>query len=226
MPTSKRSRSASNGAEVPVIDPVVLADLVDGDAESLQSRESHDAERFEGADLTDYDLEGSSFTECLLESLSSGGAKWRGSRFVECIVTDPFAPVFDAPRTTWHSVRVERPRWGSAALFDSEFKNVHLVGGKIDYLNLRSSQLTDVVIEGCSIGELDLGGVRATRVALVDCRIGMLDVTGATLRSFDLRSTELGGVSGVDGLRGAVVDQGQLMLLAPLLAGHLGLVVE
>jgi hypothetical protein len=62
-------------------------------------------------------------------------------------------------------------------------------------------------------------------VSLAGCRIGQLTLTDARLEDVDLRGAELAVLTGLDGLRGAVVDQEQLTLLAPLLAAHLGLVV-
>jgi uncharacterized protein YjbI with pentapeptide repeats len=221
--TSGRKRSTT--LQAPRLGTVDPQDARPGDAGRLTDRESHDAESFEGLDLTDRDLEGSSFTECVLRGLQLGGTRLRGSRFIDTVVLDSFAPALAAPRTTWRDVRIERPRWGSAELFDAELEQVLISGGKIDYLNLRESQLTDVVIDGCSIGELDLGGVRADRVALRDCRIGTLDVTRADLVDVDLRSSSFDAVTGLEGLRGVVVDDGQLALLAPLLAAQLGIVV-
>ncbi|GAA4677800.1 pentapeptide repeat-containing protein [Frondihabitans cladoniiphilus] len=211
--------------EAPRLGTVDLQDLSEGDAEALASRESHDALTFADADLSDYDLEGSGFSECLLTGLTLTETKLRGSRFVETVLVDPFASALRAQRTTWRDVRIERPRWGSAELFDSELDSVRVEGGKIDYLNLRSSELTDVVFEGAVIGELDLGGVTARRVAFVDCRIGTIDVTRASLDSVDLRGTGFESVTGLSGLRGAVVDTEQLWLLAPLLAAEIGIVV-
>ena len=141
------------------------------------------------------------------------------------VLTDSFAPELAASRSTWRDVRVERPRWGSAELFDAELRSVLVVGGKIDYLNLRSARLTDVVIEGCTIGELDLGGVQALRVALVDCRVGTLDVTRASLSHTDLRTSDFSRIDGFEGLRGATIDDLQLAAFAPTMAAHLGLVV-
>ncbi|MCU1526339.1 MAG: hypothetical protein JWP75_102 [Frondihabitans sp.] len=221
-----RAKKYSQGVEAPRLDVVDPQELEEVRADLLGSRQSHDAELLADADLTDVDLEGSSFTECSLERLVLGGAKLRGSRFIESVIIDSFAPALSAPRTTWRDVRVDRPRWGSAEIFDSELQSVRLEGGKIDYLNFRESTLHDVVIESCSIGELDLGGVVADRVALIDCRIGSLDVTRARLSSFDLRSSTFDGVSGLEGLRGVVIDDAQLTLLAPALARHVGLIVE
>jgi uncharacterized protein YjbI with pentapeptide repeats len=219
-------RSSTGAVEAPRIDEFDLPDLTEGVAEELVERESYDSQRFAAADVSGYDLEGVSFRECLLESLTLGGTKLRGGRFVESVVTDSFAPELSAARTTWRDVRVERPRWGSAELFDSGLESVTIRGGKIDYLNLRGSKLTDVIIDSCNIGELDLGGVAARRVSLIDCRLGTLDVTRAELNSVDLRSTSFDAVTGIEGLRGAVIDDGQLSLLAPLFAAQLGLVVR
>lgn len=230
MATARRPTKKTTGDEVEaprVDDPDLDAEsLVSGSAEDLGSRESHDGVRFDGGDLTDYDLEGSSFRECVFDGVSLGGARLRGGRFVESRFVDSFAPELRAARTTWRAVRLDRPRWGSAELFDSEIESLRLSGGKIDYLNLRSSTLTDVVIEGCSIGELDLGGAVATRVSLVDCRLGSLDVTGARLASVDLRGATFDRVDGLEGLSGAVIDEFQLSLLAPLLAARIGLIVR
>ncbi|ROQ39450.1 uncharacterized protein YjbI with pentapeptide repeats [Frondihabitans sp. PhB188] len=212
--------------EAPRLDEPDPQGLDDSAAEELGSRESHDAERFTGGDLTEYDLEGSRFSECVFEQLTLTGARLRGSRFTESVLVESFAPELKASRTYWRAVRFDRPRWGSAELFDSELESVRISGGKIDYLNLRSSKLTDVVIENCSITELDLGGVSATRVALLDCRIGTLDVTGARLSSVDLRGATFDRIDGVDDLGGAVIDDLQLQLLAPILAARIGVLVR
>ncbi|RKR73029.1 pentapeptide repeat-containing protein [Frondihabitans australicus] len=217
--------SRGTGVQAPRLDDVDPQGLRAVDAAGLGERETHDGELFDGGDVSGADLQGSTFTECRFDGVTLGGALLRGSRFVDTVLADPFAPELSAARTTWKRVRVDRPRWGSAELFDAEFEGALIQGGKIDYLNLRQSQLTDVVIEGCSIGELDLGGVTATRVALRDCRLGTLDLTRATLSSFDLRGATFDRLDGVDGLRGAVVDEYQLALLAPLLAAQSGLVV-
>lgn len=213
------------GLEAPRVDEADPRDLTDAPAEELGSRESHDAERYAAADLSDYDLEGSTFSECVFDGVTLGGTKLRGTRFVESVLIDAFAPEFSAARTTWRSVRVERPRWGSAELFDAALESVRISGGKIDFLNLRGSTLTDVIVENCAIGEVDLGGVQARRVALVDCRVGTLDVTGAELASVDLRTTTFSRIDGLPGLRGAIIDDDQLALLAPLFAEQFGVIV-
>ena len=197
---------------------VEAPDLLDGDHREgeLYEREAFDA----------LDLAGITLQECVLDGVSLNDTDLRGARFMECTFTDLFAPVFRAPRTSWRETSLRGTRWGSAELYDSRLDAVHLEGGKLDYVNLRSAQLTDVLVSGCIIGELDLTGVRATRVAFQDCTIGTLTLDGARLKDTDLRSSTFRGLNGLDGLRGATVDDYQLQLLAPFLADSMGLRVE
>ena len=225
-PATRSVASVEHGTDAPRLDPVDPRGLVDLGTDLLGAHDSRELERYIDADLTDRDLEGTSFSDCVFESPRLGATRLRGARFVESVLSDSFAPELAAARSTWRDVRVERPRWGSAELFDADLRSVRLVGGKIDYLNLRGARLTDVVIEGCSIGELDLSGATTLRVALVDCRVGALDVTRASLTHTDLRTTDFSRIEGLAGLSGATIDDLQLSLLAPVMAAHLGLVVD
>ncbi len=83
-----------------------------------------------------------------------------------------------------------------------------------------------MLLEGCTIGELDLSGVNASRVALRDCSIGTLDVTRARLTDVDIRTSRFSTIVGLEGLRGATIDDAQLAEMAGVLAAHVGLRVE
>jgi hypothetical protein len=103
---------------------------------------------------------------------------------------------------------------------------VRICGGKIDYLGLAGGRLRDIVIEDCVVGELDLGGAEVRNLVVRGGVVELLDVNAARLAALDLRRTRLGTVSGVDGLRGAVLAPDQLLDLAPLLAAQVGIRVE
>jgi uncharacterized protein YjbI with pentapeptide repeats len=134
----------------------VLPDLVEIDGRLITRNDERDRERYCDADLTGYDLIASLFTECDFAAVTLDDAQLRGARFIECRISDSFAPSLSAARTTWREVVIINPRWGSAELFEADIASMHLRGGKIDYLNLRTSTITD----------LDLGGCRGTRIAL------------------------------------------------------------
>lgn len=228
MPPKKPAARGTAGTLAPTIDFVEPTPerLSAGDPEGLLAGDYREGELFEGADLSEYDLAGCSFLECRFDAVTLTEAELRGSRFIESVFVSTFAQSLKAARTTWRDVRFESPRWGSAELFDSELDSVHVHGGKIDYLNLRGSRLTNVIVENCMIGDLDLGGFTGDRVAFVNCRIQTLDVTRARCLNVDLRSSEFAAIQGIAGLSGATIDDAQLSLLAPLLADHVGLRVE
>jgi len=214
------------GTQPPVLNLTAPGNVVDVDATLLRSSDEREGERYSDADLTDFDLSGVNFIQCEFDAVTLTSAQLRGARFVDSVMTASFAPTLTAGRTTWRDTLVQSPRWGSAELFDADLNAVHIRGGKIDYLNLRSSRLTNVLIEDCQLGELDLGGIRADRVAIRNCRIGTLDLTGARCVNVDIRGSEFSTINGLEGLRGVTVDDYQLSLLAPVLAAHIGLVVE
>ena len=214
------------GTQPPVVSFAALGTLVDTGASGLRPSDEREGERYSDADLSGVDLSGAHFIECEFDSVTLTGTQLRGARFVDTLFTASFAPTLLAGRSTWRDSLVQSPRWGSAELFDAEINSVHIRGGKIDYLNLRSARLTNVLIEDCQIGELDLGSIRGDRVAIRNCRIGTLDLTRATCANVDIRGSEFSTINGLEGLRGVTVDEQQLALLAPVLAAHIGLVVE
>jgi uncharacterized protein YjbI with pentapeptide repeats len=217
------ARSVTKG---PQIDPIVLADLVDNDGALLRAGDSRDAERFIGAELGGLDLTGITFRECEFSGVSLNETKLRGATFSECIATDLHAPVFSAPRSMWRDVRIEHSRLGSVEVYEATMRSVQIDGSKLDFVNLRNATLTDVLLSNCIIDELDLSSASVQRLELSNCRIGTLEVGNARLKDVDLRSSDFSRVHGVEGLRGATIDDAQLSLLAPILAAHLGIVVE
>ena len=217
---------APHGTQPPVVSFTAPGVLDDVDAALLRSGDEREGERYSDADLTGVDLSSANFIECEFDAVTLADTQLRGARFVDTLLTASFAPTLLAGRSAWRDSLVQNPRWGSAELFDAELNSLHIRGGKIDYLNLRGARLTNVLIEDCQIGELDLGGIRGDRVAIRACRIGTLDLTRAMCKDVDIRGSEFSTVNGLEGLRGVTVDDAQLSLLAPVLAAHIGLVVE
>ena len=215
------TRRPGSGTKPPALDPVRLHGLTEATAPSAAG--TFEGQLFTGQSFDGTDLQGSTFSECEFSSVSMTDTGLRGSRFLECRSAGLYAPVFRAPRSTFRDVVLEGSRLGSAELYDNGWHSVHVDGGKLDFVNLRSSRLTDVLFTGCIIEELDLDGVQATRVAFRDCRIGSLNLSGAVLQDVDLRTSDFRSITHLPGLRGATVDEHQLLLLAPLLAANLGL---
>ncbi len=213
------------GVTAPRLPEVRLGDLRDAADQTFYPGDRYDGERYDRPALEGMDLTAADFIECEFNAPTFHEAQLRGVRFRDCLLADSFAPVFTASHSSWRDTVISSPRWGSAELYDSTWQSVRIDGGKLDFVNLRGAKLTDVQISDCIINELDLGGSTVARMALKNCRIGTLDLTSATLKDFDLRGTEFRTLNGIGNLAGAVIDDYQLTLMAPLLAAHLGITV-
>jgi uncharacterized protein YjbI with pentapeptide repeats len=220
-----RTPGRASKVAAPRLTPVRLENLTEQRASDFRGGERYDGGLYSRVEADGLELGGTDFTECEFQGVSFNDTQLRGSSFRDCILTELYAPVFKAARSTWRDVEFRNPRLGSAEMYESGWHSVHIDGGKLDFLNLRGAKVTDVLISDCIINELDLGSVVGTRVALKNCTIGSLDLAGAKLKDFDLRGTEFRSISGLGSMAGVVIDEYQLGLLAPLLAAHLGVTV-
>lgn len=210
----------------PQLDRIVLDDLLENDGALVGRGDDREGERYSRVDFSGRDFTGTGFTECELHAVDLNGTVLRGTSWAECVGTELHAAVFSAPRSRWRDVRIEHSRLGSVEMYEANLRSVQIDGSKLDFVNLRSTTLTDVLISNCIIDELDISAAVVQRLELRDCRIGTLDVAGARLTDVDLRSSDFSAVHSLEGLKGATIDDAQLSLLAPLLAAHLGILVE
>lgn len=176
---------------------------------------------FSAVDLTDAVL-----SECLLDRVTISDSELRGIRVSETRIALLNSPILAAGLSQWRDVFLTGSRIGSAELFESQWTGSHISGCKLGYVNFRGATLANVEVIDCTIDELDLAHASASRVAIRDCRIGTLNVSRASLKDVDLRSTTFDAIVGLEGLRGATIDDSQLTMLAPHLARSAGIVVE
>jgi uncharacterized protein YjbI with pentapeptide repeats len=208
---------------VPRIDPLVLRGLATGDPGDLRAGEQRDGERFEHVRLDAADLEDLVLDGCEVTDGQGDEVRLDRSRLLESVLDRIAVTSWSAKGSTWRDVRLTGSRIGAAEWYDGEWRGVELIGCRIGYCNLAGSRLQDVRFTDCVVDELDLRAAEARRVAFDGCRIGTLSVADARLEHVDLTGVELAGVDRADGLRGAVLDEEQLVLLAPLLADALGI---
>jgi uncharacterized protein YjbI with pentapeptide repeats len=192
---------------------------------TLGPHEERAGESWVGVDLSGRDLTGVTLADCSIRSTTLSDAVLRSAQVVDTLLADVVATSLLASRSAWRGVRLERMRIGSAELFDADLVSVALRSSKVDDLNARGARWTDVLLEECVIATLDLAGAKLRRVVFERCQIGTLEASGTTCTHVDLRTTSIGHVNGLEGLRGATIDTGQLIELAPALARNLGIVV-
>lgn len=205
----------------PKIDLREPADLSPGtDAQLVGGAEGL---RFEGIELQDEDLRGTSWVECVLENVGIFGADLSALTVAESSLRGIHAPHLRAPRSSWRAVHIAGSRFGAAELYESVLDSVQITGCKLDLVNLRAAKLTDVVFESCTIGELDFSAASVRRLQFRSCQVDTLVLSQAALAHADLRGAQLESLVGMESLRGVVISPTQLADLAPRLAEHMGL---
>ncbi|MGA5284939.1 pentapeptide repeat-containing protein [Streptomyces griseoincarnatus] len=193
----------------------------------LEPDGDYDGLEFADADLAGQDGAGARFMDCALRGCALDETRLPRARLLDSALDGVRGVGTDLAGATLRDVELTDARLGGTQLHGAALERVRIRGGKIDFLNLRSAALKDVVFEGCVLVEPDFGGARLERVEFADCTLKGVDLSGATLKDVDLRrAASLEIARGVDRLSGAMISTAQLLDLAPVLAGELGITVE
>jgi uncharacterized protein YjbI with pentapeptide repeats len=107
--------------------------------------------------------------------------------------------------------------------YDSVWGSVELVGCRLSFVNLRGSEITDLVLRDCQIEELDLSEASLRRASLDGTHVQRLVFRDARMEHVDLRRATYDEITGVASMRGTIVTGLQLAELAPLLAESVGI---
>lgn len=216
------ARGKTIGA-APRIRDFQLPDLEVGTIEDLLGGGYVEVLHFTGFDQSLLDLTDGRLEDCLFSEMNIGELSMRNARYIQCEFKQLSAPILDGAGATLNDVRVSHSRFGSADLSDSSIDSVVFEHCKFGWVNLRTAQVRDVVFRDCSFDEIDLQLVKAQRVKFENCRTGALNVERAGLSSVDLTGLEIEQVQGIEGLRGALISEQQLMSLSREFAAHLGI---
>lgn len=183
----------------------------------------YECQRAESVSWEDLFATHARFSQCLLADLTLAGGEWSNTTFADVRFEDSRLLAPDLSASHWRDAEVVRGTASGVQWFDADVRRVHFEQVKLDAVNFRGAALTDVVFTECLLREVDFGGAKLTRVRFPGCTFEEADFSRAKLAEVDLRGARLHFKAGFDALRGATIDGGQLVELAPALAGHLGL---
>jgi len=192
----------------------------------LEPRHDYDGIDFVDLDLTGQDAGDARFLESRLDRCALDRLSLRRARILGSLIADGHGASVDFADSTWRDSLVTGGRFGAVQLPGATLTGVRFRGTKLDYLNLSGAQIDDVVFEDCEIGDIDARGATLRSVRFSGCSIHELNVTEARLSKVDLSDARLSSMIGVDNLRGAIINHGQLLDLAPQLAAQLGIEVR
>ena len=216
--------------EAPRAPKITLTNLVPGHLGDIGPEEFLEGMEFTDLDLAEVDSSLATYLDSTLSRVVFGAAEapanFTGARFSGSKIEDSRADTWTMPRGSLIHTEISGTRIGAGICHDSVWEKVIVNNCRISYLNLRSAKLTDVEFRDCVIDEIDLDRAKASRVSFPGSTVGVLQCEGSRLGSVDLRGLQPHKISGVHSLRGATIDEMQLMLFAELFASELGITVE
>jgi len=207
-----------------------LADLPFAAALRIHRGDLAPAEAYEGAhfdqlDLHQPDAAGSRFLECAFTRVSIQEGQLRRARFADVWLRDVRLISTTLAESGWEGAEITGSVAAGAEAFAARLRRVSLRGCKLDSVNFRDAVLADVTFDNCVLSDVDFSGAALTRVVFRHSRLTRTNFSRVTMDEVDLRGAELGITVDPICLRGAIVTTAQLMDLAPLLAGSMGLTV-
>jgi len=167
------------------------------------------------------------FEECAFTSLSVTGCGLRRSKFHDVWLRGARVVGSNLAETQWWDAVVLSAAFAGVEAFSSQWRRVLFSGCKLDSVNFRDATFRDVVFEDCVLRDVDWSGsalrsVRFPGSALHRARFGKSELAGTDFRG----ATELDMADGYTALKGAIIDSGQLVPIAPMLAAALGITVK
>lgn len=105
-------------------------------------------------------------------------------------------------------------------------EHVVFTGCRLDLANFRHAKVRHTVFDDCVLDEADFTGADLSLTRFTGCSLAGTRFDGARLTKVDLRGSRLAPAGDARSLKGAIIDTGQLIDLAPLLARDLGIVIE
>lgn len=122
-------------------------------------------------------------------------------------------------------VRVElrRCRLTGSELAEASLTDVTFEECRLDLAGLRMAKLERVVFRNCRMADCDLYGATLTDVLFAGCELREATLSKATVERVELSGCDLGGLRGVEALRGARMPWNDVLENAPLFAAALGI---
>jgi uncharacterized protein YjbI with pentapeptide repeats len=163
------------------------------------------AVRLTGTDLSGSQLEHLRIVDCMLKSCNVANVNARGARLKGVVIADS--------------------RLTGMALFEGELTDVMFQGCRVDLASFSSCGMDRVRFEDCVLTQSDFMEGRLQSVGFHGCDLTNGDFRGAKLKRCELRRTDLTGVQGVESLRGLAMEWPDIVEMAGVWAGALGIEV-
>lgn len=142
------------------------------------------------------------------------------SQFIDCHIGIQTAVEMAATLSSFRSCAIEIGRVGSLELSNVTMNAVEISNVRAGYVNLGNAKLQDVLFRDCRFDSLDLFATKLKRVSFQNCHVTDLDVRKLEAEHTDLRGLSFTTIRGIDSLRGATINEDQLLQISRVLASN------
>lgn len=182
--------------------------------------------KIENADFTSVTAKAVSLDEVILERTLFSEAKLdkfgaRDTVFTHCDFSAAHCADGSFLRVTFLGGRMSG--WDSS---ESVCKDVTFKNCKLDMANFRFAKLTSVRFISCVLTEADFLNAQLQDVSFEDCLLERTEFAQCKMKNVDLRTSQLIELKGWQSLKGATIDNVQLMSAAPYLANEIGIKIS
>ena len=210
---TQRAGSARTGT-VRAMSPVPIAPRIEGALTAAVAGNLLDDRQLTqltiSADLAGHALRGLDVSACRFEGARLTGADLQGARIVDSVFVDcelSGTALSDAVLTR---VELRNCRMSGMILSSAKLRDVRANECKIDSLSMRMATTERMYLERCLLRDADFAGSRLELSRLFDCDLTAADFSKTTFRDVRFHGSELGGLRGIEHLRGIVIDQQQM----------------
>ena len=210
---------AAEPPRVPVLDEDLPLLAVD----ALEHEETFEGVRLEGTTLSGQRASGVTFTSSRLVDVQLGGSQLESFALTEGVVERGDLSNVEARRAGIRVASLSGCRMTGIALTQSTLLDVTIRGAQLGLASFAGSKLKRVTFEDCVMRQADVMDAELQSVRFHACDMTEFDLRGATLARCELRDCRLDGVRGADRLRGAAMPWPDIVAMAGIWAGELGI---
>ncbi len=182
---------------------------------------------FSDLELDDVDVGNTRFLECAFTDTVIAGGSFRRTRLSELWMRRIRLLDLDFGESVWDDLTLLDSSLAALQLYATKMHRVIFQGCKLNSLNFRDAELLDVEFVNCRLQEIDFAGATLKKVRFPGCEIESMQLNGATLSSVDLsQAHDVQLTADARSLKGAIINEGQLLTMAPAFADALGITVR
>jgi uncharacterized protein YjbI with pentapeptide repeats len=194
-----------------------LDDLLSGDLEDI---------RLSSIDATNQPVTSLEISSVMLEKMTL-----TATQFERINVRDLAAKQCDFSASMMAGGAINRATFTGCRMTGVDFNKTDLhdvtfTSCKLDMANFRFADLRRVAFIDCTLTETDFIGATMYDVSFQDCTLERTVFEQAKCKQVDLRGSQLSELIGWRSLKGAIIDDLQLVTAAPYLAHELGIIVK